>query len=93
MKRLLIPFLALALCPPAVAHRNDAEILAWATAAEAIGEIRALCIVYDKGLITFKVPARIIASRFTSKDRTVYEKFLMHSIALVLEGGRVKNGD
>ena len=91
MKLLLIPVLALTFCQSAASHQNTAEIRSWANAAEAIGEIKTVCVFYDQGLTTFKIPGRIIADQLSNKKRTKYEKALMVHIALELN--KVKNED
>ena len=92
MKRLLIPFIALALCPPVAAHFDSDEIAVWVNAAEVSGEIKTLCLLYDKGVFSFKLPARIIADRFTNTSRGSKQKFLISQM-LLGETNTVKNED
>jgi len=92
MKSLLVPFIALALCPPVVAH-NDYQVMAdFANAGEVSGEIKTLCLLYDKGAFGFKLPARIIAERLTKDSRSAKQRFYIFGM-LLGETNPVKNKD
>lgn len=91
MKRLLIPFLALALSSSAQAHKNEDEILEWANAYNEVGRISLACQLFDEGEINFVYPIFLIDYVMEKDVYSDFQKTLVISNALLIDGGRVKN--
>ena len=91
MKRLLIPFIALTLCTPAVAHKNEDEILEWANAYNEVGRISLACQLFDEGKINFVYPIFLIDHVMEKDVYSDFQKTLVIANTLLIEGGRVKN--